>query len=141
MIKFYRRIRQQLLSENRFYKYLIYAIGEIVLVVIGILIALQINNWNEAGKVSREEIKVLQNVRTNLLEELSGYENWNNDFSRPMHSYLTKISEGRLEEISLGSFVNNINIYYLYVPVQSAYIGLKSSGKLSIIKNFNAQKR
>ena len=50
MIKFFRKIRQQLLTENKFSKYLIYAIGEIVLVVIGILIALQINNWNENQK-------------------------------------------------------------------------------------------
>ncbi|RNC92076.1 MAG: hypothetical protein ED555_02920 [Allomuricauda sp.] len=47
MIKFFRRIRQKLLEENRFSKYLLYALGEIILVVIGILIALQINNWNE----------------------------------------------------------------------------------------------
>ena len=45
MIQFFRRIRQKLLEENRFVKYLLYALGEIVLVVIGILIALQINNW------------------------------------------------------------------------------------------------
>ena len=50
MIKFFRKIRQRLLNENRFSKYLLYAIGEIVLVVIGILIALQINNWNESRK-------------------------------------------------------------------------------------------
>mgnify|MGYP001591841413 CR=1 FL=1 len=50
MIKFFRRIRQGLLSENKFSKYLLYAIGEIILVVIGILIALQINNWNEKRK-------------------------------------------------------------------------------------------
>ena len=47
MIKFFRKVRQRLLSEGRFSKYLIYAIGEIILVVIGILIALQINNWNQ----------------------------------------------------------------------------------------------
>jgi len=47
MIKFFRRIRQKLLSENKFSKYLLYAIGEIILVVIGILIALQINTWNQ----------------------------------------------------------------------------------------------
>tara|TARA_B110000902_G_C14119680_1_gene517680 strand:- start:177 stop:908 length:732 start_codon:yes stop_codon:yes gene_type:complete len=46
MIKFFRKIRQKLLTENKLRKYLIYAIGEIILVVIGILIALQINNWN-----------------------------------------------------------------------------------------------
>ena len=47
MIKFFRKIRQKLLSEDKFSKYLLYAIGEIILVVIGILIALQINNWNQ----------------------------------------------------------------------------------------------
>jgi len=47
MIKFFRKIRQNLLRENKTRKYYKYAIGEITLVVIGILIALQINNWNE----------------------------------------------------------------------------------------------
>ncbi|MGB5318748.1 DUF6090 family protein [Eudoraea sp.] len=55
MIKFFRRIRQQLLKENNLSKYLLYAIGEIVLVVIGILIALQINNWNQENKESLVE--------------------------------------------------------------------------------------
>ena len=47
MIKFFRNIRKRLLSEGKTGKYFKYAIGEIVLVVIGILIALQVNNWNE----------------------------------------------------------------------------------------------
>jgi hypothetical protein len=51
MIKFFRKIRQKSLSENKFGKYITYAIGEIVLVVIGILIALQINNLNEKQKL------------------------------------------------------------------------------------------
>jgi hypothetical protein len=46
MIKFFRKIRQRLVAESKFSKYLLYAIGEIILVVIGILFALQINNWN-----------------------------------------------------------------------------------------------
>ena len=50
MIKFFRKIRHRLLTENKFSKYLIYAIGEIVLVMIGILLALQVNNWNEERK-------------------------------------------------------------------------------------------
>lgn len=52
MLKFFRRIRQQFLIDNKIRKYLVYAIGEIFLVVIGILIALQINNWNEVQKVN-----------------------------------------------------------------------------------------
>ncbi len=59
MIKFFRKIRQKLLSENKLSTYLLYAIGEIILVVIGILIALQINNWNEEKKHQKElQIKV-----------------------------------------------------------------------------------
>ncbi len=60
MIKFFRKIRQQLLSENKFSKYLLYAIGEIILVVIGILIALQINNWNEERKLKQQQKVVLK---------------------------------------------------------------------------------
>lgn len=52
MIKFFRKIRQRLLTENKFSKYLLYAIGEIILVVIGILIAININNTNEANYFS-----------------------------------------------------------------------------------------
>jgi hypothetical protein len=48
VVKFFRRIRQKLVAENKFSRYLIYAIGEIILVVIGILIALQVNNWKPA---------------------------------------------------------------------------------------------
>jgi len=71
MIKFFRRIRQSLLSENKFSKYLIYAIGEIVLVVIGILIALQINTWNENQKLKKEERQVLINFQQSLQNDLT----------------------------------------------------------------------
>ena len=59
MIKFFRKIRQNLLMENKTGKYFKYAVGEIVLVVIGILIALQINNWNESRKKEQVEKQVL----------------------------------------------------------------------------------
>jgi len=66
MIKFFRKIRQKLLSENNFSKYLIYAIGEIVLVVIGILIALSLNNWNDSKKKKIEERVLLTELMKNL---------------------------------------------------------------------------
>lgn len=66
MIKFFRHLRQSLLSQNKFYKYLLYAIGEIILVVIGILIALQINNWNEERKERKTEGLVLEDLRDNI---------------------------------------------------------------------------
>ena len=71
MIKFFRKIRQKLLSENKFSKYLIYAIGEIILVVIGILIALSINTWNENKKNKIKEIKSLTELRKDLVQNLN----------------------------------------------------------------------
>ena len=63
MIKFFRHIRQNLLNEGKTTKYFKYAIGEIVLVVIGILIALQINNWNESNKDIKQEQTYLKNLK------------------------------------------------------------------------------
>ncbi len=66
MINFFRNIRHQLFTQNKVSKYLLYAIGEIVLVVIGILIALQINNWNEERKDRKIEKSVLLDLKDNL---------------------------------------------------------------------------
>ncbi|MGB5983415.1 MAG: DUF6090 family protein [Nonlabens sp.] len=66
MIKFFRRIRLDTLSRKRIPKYFAYALGEIILVVIGILIALQIYNWNEVGKARTLEIGLLENLKKNL---------------------------------------------------------------------------
>ncbi len=59
MLKFFRRIRHKLLVENKFSRYLLYAVGEIMLVVIGILIALQINNWNENQKQRHRQVDMI----------------------------------------------------------------------------------
>ncbi len=71
MIKFFRRFRQKLLSENKFSKYLLYAIGEIILVVIGILIALQINNWNNNRLDQKQACVYLSNLIIDLQEQLN----------------------------------------------------------------------
>ena len=62
MIKFFRRIRKSLLQENRFSQYLLYALGEIILVVFGILIALQVNNWNQRRIASNKEQIILKEL-------------------------------------------------------------------------------
>jgi len=68
MIKFFRKIRYDLMEKNKTGKYFKYAIGEIVLVVIGILIALQINNWNDNRKLKAYEITILEEIKENLIE-------------------------------------------------------------------------
>ncbi|MEM5566162.1 hypothetical protein WNY78_13665 [Psychroserpens sp. AS72] len=70
MIKFFRKIRQKMLNENRFSKYLLYAIGEILLVVIGILIALQINNLNQSRQDQSQLKSSLEFVKQNLNEDI-----------------------------------------------------------------------
>ncbi len=70
MIKFFRKIRYDLIEKNKTGKYFKYAIGEIILVVIGILIALQINNWNEKKKLKVEEVKFLKNFKQSLIADI-----------------------------------------------------------------------
>jgi len=79
MIPFFRRIRKQLADDNRPLKYLRYAIGEIVLVVLGILIALQINNWNEERKVQKVELGTINAIASEFMENRDLIEDFLND--------------------------------------------------------------
>ena len=78
MIKFFRHIRKNLLMENKTGKYFKYAIGEIVLVVIGILIALQINNWNENRKAQKKEQNLFSNLKIDFESRLTELKEFNN---------------------------------------------------------------
>lgn len=100
MLRFFRQLRHRLLTHHKISKYLLYAIGEIVLVVIGILIALQVNNWNEDKKERRQEATYL----TRLLE----------DFQRDSLSLagsirLTGFKVGQAEDL-LGQFQESSKI-------------------------------
>lgn len=74
MIRIFRNTRQRLLQNGATLKYLKYAIGEVLLVVIGILIALQINNWNENRKLQNKEITLLREMQSNLKEDLLDFD-------------------------------------------------------------------
>jgi len=74
MIKFFRKIRRKMLIQNKFSKYVLYAIGEIVLVVIGILFALQINNWNEVQKQEIKIEKIYANIQSDLKIDVEEFE-------------------------------------------------------------------
>lgn len=76
MIQFFRKIRQTLLTQNKLNTYLVYATGEIVLVVIGILIALQINNWNEGKKQFTYESKILKEIYRALQTDSARIKVW-----------------------------------------------------------------
>jgi len=106
MIKFFRTIRQQLVMENKTSKYLKYAIGEIVLVVIGILIALQINNWNEIRKTQLFEHEILGLIDKNLE---------NDSISLSIELYKTKLANELtnrlLEKVSQKDYSDSLNFW------------------------------
>ncbi len=77
MIKFFRHIRKTLISENNMGKYFKYAIGEILLVVIGILLALQINNWNENRKAANKEQNLFLNLKLDFESRLAELKEFN----------------------------------------------------------------
>jgi hypothetical protein len=141
MIKFFRKIRQKQLTENKFSKYLLYAIGEIILVVIGILIALQINNWNGEQKIEKEEISIL----SNLLESLySAKEQSNHEI---LEEYQIKESllialgkNSNKNKFSINTISDSLFYNILWnsnpsVPVLSSYSDIKNTGKIGVIKN------
>ncbi|MDH7914454.1 DUF6090 family protein [Winogradskyella sp. SYSU M77433] len=74
MIRFFRKMRQNLVAKNRFSKYLLYAIGEIILVVIGILLALQINSWNQQRIEDKKEEELLSDLKSEFQYNLTELE-------------------------------------------------------------------
>ena len=136
MIKFFRHIRKKFVAENRFSKYLIYAIGEIVLVVIGILIALQINNWNQLKKEQAFEKEILQQIRANLLKDKITLKEIKGNFEKAMSS-TEKILTATWtpeEKDSVQFWLGNIVQFDRFHPLTNAYEVAKSKG-LDLIKN------
>ena len=74
MLTIFRKIRKNLADDNKPLKYLRYAFGEILLVVVGIMIALQINNWNEERKQKLDEINTLYNLREKLTDDIPKFD-------------------------------------------------------------------
>ena len=74
MIKFFRKIRYDLMEKNKTGKYLKYAIGEIVLVMIGILLALQINNWNERRKLKINDLQLCKELLNDAIADSAFYD-------------------------------------------------------------------
>ena len=112
MIKFFRKIRQKLLTENRFSKYLFYAIGEIILVMIGILLALQVNNWNEIRKKEQTEIQLYQKIIADLNSERAVIENkiYSLKDHQNLHFQLYDESQGKAEYDPTTNY-KNLYIY------------------------------
>jgi hypothetical protein len=137
MIKFFRKIRQNLLIENKTGKYFKYAVGEIVLVVIGILIALQVNNLNEQRKANDFEVKILKEIRSNLQTDLTeirediGLMVDINKACLDVKSHILNFDEPT-DSLSTSSAILRVTPHFS--PINSGY-NLLQSRSLATIKN------
>jgi hypothetical protein len=137
MIKFFRKIRYDLMEKNNTGKYLKYAIGEIVLVVIGILIALQINSWNENKGNQKLEKKYLNGIIQDLQVDAESYQSTSKGLSLQMvaiNKILSSIKDPKVEGNSeLGMNMATALLLY-HISLQSTtFDDLKSSGKLNLV--------
>ena len=137
MIRFFRQIRQRMLTENRFSKYLLYAIGEIFLVVIGILIALQINNWNEYRKSGLAELALLQELKSDLeysKKELEGVSLENQKSLEAYQRIATYIDKNWPYQAELDTAFAYLDIWSQPYLSTTTYETIKSKG-IDIIRN------
>jgi len=145
MIKFFRKIRQKLLSQNRITQYLAYAIGEIFLVVVGILIALQVNTWNEERKFNNESLKLIQEINseftdngTVLNERITDLENANN-YVRTVLGFIN-VDQDEIQKTNMDSIISKSLKYGNYNPANSSIKELISSGRLNLVRDPSLKK-
>ncbi|PVW16492.1 DUF6090 family protein [Marixanthomonas spongiae] len=139
MIKIFRNIRRKHLSNSRFGKYLLYAIGEIILVVIGILIALSINNTNEANKTRAKELHYLENIKTDLMLNNETIDNFIEKRKTQIQSANTVLEyyEGKpltdLADFSRNCL--NVYIWHKFYQNNNTFLELTNSGNLALLSN------
>ncbi|WP_445383632.1 DUF6090 family protein [Robiginitalea sp. IMCC43444] len=142
MLRFFRQIRQRLLTDNKVSKYLLYAVGEILLVVIGILIALQIDNWNELRKETLKERALLRELQANLETNV---ENLESDIkiqitgASAIHFLLDHLDNKRAYIDTLDYLFQEADYVPEAVLSSSAFETLKSSG-LGLVGNDSLRK-
>lgn len=139
MIKIFRNIRQNLINKGKTTKYFQYAIGEIILVMIGILLALQVNNWNNDRAERKQEEKFLIGLKADLQVDLVNMKAFIEDKKIKQISALKVLEFPELQTANdvfeLDSLIWNVFIWRSYHPSTNTMDELISSGSLNIIKN------
>ena len=140
MIRFFRKLRIELIKKNQVRRYFLYAIGEVFLVVVGILIALQIDTWNEARKDRRTEQEIIGNLRQEFLANQTELDSTlvvvakNRDANLKLMEFFGKPAEA-LQRVNLDSIVFFSVEYQRFIPSQNALTDLIQSGGLQLITN------
>lgn len=141
MLRFFRNIRQKLAAENKVMAYLRYAIGEILLVVIGILIALQVNNWKENIKNNELEKITLENIRADLViqqETISEQILFEDSTISKIDSAATILSSPSSLE-KLNSRLLDLTIRHTFVANKTSYFSMSNYGEKKLIPNTSLQ--
>lgn len=134
----FRKIRKALLSQNRFTKYLLYAIGEIILVVIGILLALQINTWNQEKNNEKEEQFYLNKLQVNLVQDtvyLSNRMRQLNSTLDSLNNFEALLRDKKFKEFTNENTFRSLISLFRFQPQTSTFDNLISTGKLELISN------
>src|SRR5210317_2064427 len=145
-MKFFRQVRQRLLTDNKFSKYLLYAVGEILLVVIGILIALQIDNWNSERMDRALRSEYLKSLREELLSDLNSWteaKTDNENASKLVQRVLEDIDQTDSNRVTFRtslSLLESMESFPL-TSQNSTYTDLVSSGKLTLISPFELRQK
>lgn len=140
MIQFFRKIRRRFSDNRQLRKYLLYAIGEILLVVIGILIALQVNNLNEASKERQNELAYLQRIRIDIAQDIGELEGHFLRDTMKLDAY-TYLGRALLEErsyLDYSVFLENMqkaSRIHWFEGKNTVFEEMKASGKLSLISS------
>ena len=138
MLRFFRKIRQSLLGQNHVSRYLLYALGEIVLVVIGILLALQINTLNEDFKNEKKAGSYLLNLLEDLRADALRLTTLKDELEKAVWSkkYLEAIMESDLySSDSIAYHYKNFDFINDFVPNSTTIEELKNSGDMKLISN------
>lgn len=142
-MKFFRKIRQGLVAESKLGKYVIYALGEIILVVLGILIALRINNWNENQQLQKAELQTLKSLHESIkinLNELDLILEAQVHRNRSLQEVLfTDVSNREL--VYLDSLITTNVENFTFDPSTGIYNAIINSGKIEIITNDSLRNR
>lgn len=138
MIKLLRRIRRRLIDKGNLRKYLIYAIGEILLVMIGILLALQVSNWNQKRIEHKKELKALidLNKEFKLNEQRIKIKQHSRISIVPkLENYVRQISSGDADYSSFKDFHSDQFLFGMTNPANGVINTLISSGEIALISN------
>ena len=140
MLRFFSKIRLKLAAENRPVKYMRYAIGEILLVVIGILIALQVNNWNQERKDLKEGKLIRQNIHEEFIknQELLKVSRKSNEEALSSGKLLISLvgaDKFELAKHNLDSLFNSSMMADSYLPTSNSLQDIMQSGRMNLLNN------